>query len=598
MAKRTRDPLDKEDKRPVTPSNLKKLFGIFRFVWPYRWLFITGLTSLVLSSATLLSFPYFAGQLLDVASGKEVPYFSHINQIAAVLLLILFVQALFSFTRVYTFSITSERTLADLRRSLYEKIIWQPLSFFDNRRVGELMSRITADVSTLQDTFTFTLAELLRQTLTLLLGGAVIFYLAPSLTAFMLLTFPVLVVLALIFGRYIRKLSKKTQDKLAEANVVVEESLQSIHVVKAFTNELFEISRYTKSLAEVVSVAVRTARYRGLFISFSIFALFGGIVAVGWFGATLVQNGTLSVGMLFSFIIYTSFIGGSIAGLGDIYTQLQRSIGASERLLELLSEPGELAENGNSLKQFTGGIHFDRVSFTYPTRTDFSVLKSLSFSIKPGEKVALVGQSGAGKSTVINLLMRFYPIQQGEIKVDGINIEHYPLSVYRKNLGIVPQEVILFGGTIMENIAYGKPDATEAEIREAAHQANALEFIESFPEKFQTRVGERGIKLSGGQRQRIAIARAILKNPAILILDEATSSLDAHSEALVQQALEKLMMGRTTIIIAHRLSTIKKVDRIFVLHHGELAEVGSHTELSGVHNGLYSNLLKLQLHEQ
>lgn len=598
MAKRTRDPLDKEDKRPVTPSNLKKLFGIFRFVWPYRWLFITGLTSLVLSSATLLSFPYFAGQLLDVASGKEVPYFSHINQIAAVLLLILFVQALFSFTRVYTFSITSERTLADLRRSLYEKIIWQPLSFFDNRRVGELMSRITADVSTLQDTFTFTLAELLRQTLTLLLGGAVIFYLAPSLTAFMLLTFPVLVVLALIFGRYIRKLSKKTQDKLAEANVVVEESLQSIHVVKAFTNELFEISRYTKSLAEVVSVAVRTARYRGLFISFSIFALFGGIVAVGWFGATLVQNGTLSVGMLFSFIIYTSFIGGSIAGLGDIYTQLQRSIGASERLLELLSEPGELAENGNSLKRITGGIHFDRVSFTYPTRTDFSVLKSLSFSIKPGEKVALVGQSGAGKSTVINLLMRFYPIQQGEIKVDGINIEHYPLSVYRKNLGIVPQEVILFGGTIMENIAYGKPDATEAEIREAAHQANALEFIESFPEKFQTRVGERGIKLSGGQRQRIAIARAILKNPAILILDEATSSLDAHSEALVQQALEKLMMGRTTIIIAHRLSTIKKVDRIFVLHHGELAEVGSHTELSGVHNGLYSNLLKLQLHEQ
>jgi ATP-binding cassette subfamily B protein len=598
MARNTREPLGKEDKRALNPSNLKKLIGIFRFVWPYRLLFLTGLASLVLSSATLLSFPYFAGQLLDVASGKPVPYFDSINQIAGVLLLILFVQAIFSFTRVYAFSVTSERTLADIRRSVYEKVIWQPLSFFDTRRVGELMSRITSDVSILQDTFTFTLAELLRQTLTLLLGGAVIFYLAPTLTAFMLLTFPVLVILALIFGKYIRKLSKKTQDKLAEANVVVEESLQSIHVVKAFTNELFEIFRYGKSLAEVVAVAVRTAKYRGLFISFSIFALFGGIVAVGWFGATLVQNGTLSIGMLFSFIIYTSFIGGSIAGLGDIYTQLQRSIGASERLLELLDQPGEADGADGEIQRVFGKIQFENVSFTYPTRADFPVLKRLNFGIEPGERVALVGQSGSGKSTIINLLMRFYKVSSGGIKVDGTNIENYPLTAYRKNLGIVPQEVILFGGTIKENIAYGKPGATDKEIRDAAKKANALEFIESFPEKFQTLVGERGIKLSGGQRQRIAIARAILKDPAILILDEATSSLDVHSETLVQQALEKLMTGRTTIIIAHRLSTIKKVDRIFVINHGELAEMGSHSELSQLDNGLYSNLLKLQLHDQ
>jgi ABC-type multidrug transport system fused ATPase/permease subunit len=598
MAKGIREPLSKEEKRPINPSNLKKLFGIFRFVWPYRWLFILGLTSLVLSSATLLSFPYFAGQLLDVASGKPVPYFGSINQIAGVLLLILFVQAIFSFTRVYTFSVTSERTLADIRRSVYEKVIWQPLSFFDNRRVGELMSRITSDVSTLQDTFTFTLAELLRQTLTLVLGGAVIFYLAPTLTAFMLLTFPVLVVLALLFGRYIRKLSKKTQDKLAEANVVVEESLQSIQVVKAFTNEVFEILRYGKSLADVVSVAVRTAKYRGLFISFSIFALFGGIVAVGWFGATLVQSGALSVGMLFSFIIYTSFIGGSIAGLGDIYTQLQRSIGASERLLELLEQEGEADSAQQPIPKLHGKILFEDVSFTYPSRLDFPVLKKLNFEIKPGEKVALVGQSGSGKSTIINLLMRFYQATSGTIKVDDRIIDTYPLTAYRKNLGIVPQEVMLFGGTIKENIAYGRPGASDDDVREAARKANALEFIESFPEKFDTRVGERGIKLSGGQRQRIAIARAILKDPAILILDEATSSLDAHSEILVQQALEQLMAGRTTIIIAHRLSTIKKVDRIFVIHQGELAEMGSHSELSRMDNGLYSNLLKLQLHEQ
>lgn len=460
------------------------------------------------------------------------------------------------------------------------------------------MSRITSDVSTLQDTFTFTLAELLRQSLTLILGGVIIFYLAPTLTAFMLLTFPVLVVLALLFGRYIRKLSKKTQDKLAEANVVVEESLQSIQVVKAFTNELFEIIRYSKSLGEVVTVAVRTAKYRGLFISFSIFALFGGIVAVGWFGATQVQNGTLSVGMLFSFIIYTSFIGGSIAGLGDIYTQLQRSIGASERLLELMEQPGEADGVQQPPLHLGGTIQFSNVSFTYPSRPDFPVLKKLNFQIQPGEKVALVGKSGSGKSTIINLLMRFYNATSGEISVNGKNINTYPLTAYRRNLGIVPQEVILFGGTIKENIAYGKTGATDEEIRDAARKANALEFIESFPEKFETRVGERGIKLSGGQRQRIAIARAILKDPAILILDEATSSLDAHAEILVQQALEQLMAGRTTIIIAHRLSTIKKVDRIFVINHGELAEMGSHSELSKLDNGLYKNLLKLQLHEQ
>jgi ABC-type multidrug transport system fused ATPase/permease subunit len=507
----------------------------------------------------------------------------------------LFIQSIFSFTRAYSFSVTSERTLADLRQALYQKIIWQPMVFFDNRRVGELVSRITSDVGTLHDTFTFVLAELLRQSLTLLLGGALIFYLAPTLTGFMLLTFPVLVVLALVFGKFIRKLSKQTQDKLADANVVAEESLQSVHVVKSFTNEMFEILRYKKSLAEVVQVAVRTARYRGLFISFVIFALFGGIVAVGWYGATQVQSGALSVGMLFSFIIYTSFIGGSIAGLGDIYTQLQRSIGASERLLEILELQDESHEETAPVK-LRGEINFERVSFAYPSRPDVEVLNQLNFSIRPGEKIALVGKSGSGKSTIINLLMRFYPVTSGRISVDGMPLTNIGLTAYRRNLGIVPQEVMLFGGTIRDNIAYGKTGATEEDIRRAAEQANALEFIERFPEKFDTLVGERGVKLSGGQRQRIAIARAILKNPSILILDEATSSLDAHSEVLVQQALEKLMAGRTSIIIAHRLSTIKKVDRIFVINEGTLAEVGSHAELSQT-DGIYHNLLKLQLHE-
>lgn len=596
MAKRnSREELKEEEKRPLNAKSFKQLLGIFEFTLPYKFWFIIGFICLILSSATILSFPYLAGKLLDIASGKTVPYFTSINEIAIALIIILFTQSILSFTRVYTFSMVSERSLADLRKAVYQKIIWLPLTFFDNRRVGELMSRITADVGTLTDMLSFTLAELLRQFLTLILGTIIIAFLAPKLTTFMLLTFPVLVLLALLFGKYIRNLSKKTQDKLAEANVVVEESLQSVSVVKAFTNEVFEINRYAKTLKEVVNVAIRTARFRGLFISFVIFALFGGIVAVGWYGAFLVQSKEITVGELFSFIFYTSFIGGSIAGLGDIYTQLQRSIGASERLLEILKEKDEAEPVQVSEIKVQGKIEFNDVSFAYPTRKEFEVLKNLNFKIEPGEKVALVGQSGSGKSTIINLLLRFYEVEKGLIKVDNKSISDYHLTNYRSNVGIVPQEVILFGGTIRENIAYGKPMATFDEIRKAAQQANAFEFIESFPDGFDTVVGERGVKLSGGQRQRIAIARAILKNPSILILDEATSSLDAQSEVLVQQALEKLMEGRTTIVIAHRLSTIKKVNRIFVIQNGALAEMGSHLELSSLSNGIYRNLLTLQL---
>jgi ABC-type multidrug transport system fused ATPase/permease subunit len=292
--------------------------------------------------------------------------------------------------------------------------------------------------------------------------------------------------------------------------------------------------------------------------------------------------------------LYTTFIGGSIAGLADIYSQLQRSIGASERILEILDQPDERNVSVNSL-HLQGAISYEDVSFSYPTRLDFQVLSALSFSIHPGEKIALVGPSGSGKSTIINLLMRFYTIEHGTIKVDGKSINEYDLTAFRRNIGIVPQEVILFGGTIRENILYGKPGASEEEIFEAARKANALEFIESFPEKMETLVGDRGVKLSGGQRQRIAIARAILKDPAILILDEATSSLDAKSERLVQDALEKLMENRTSIVIAHRLTTIRKVDRILVIKDGKIAESGPHHELSTRDNGIYSNLLKLQL---
>jgi ATP-binding cassette subfamily B protein len=593
MAKGMREPLSAEEKRTINKSSLGSLKEVFGFMAPYKGLFILGLISLAFSAATMLAFPRLSGELLDSATGKA-KYFSSINQTGLAIMGILVFQSIFSFIRVYSFSIVSERGMAGVRSAAYRKIIWMPMTFFDSRRVGELMSRLTSDVSTLQDTFSTTLAEFLRQVLTLIFGTAILIYLAPNLTAFMVLTLPLVVIAALIFGRYIRRLSKNTQDRLAEANVIVEESLQSISIVKSFTSEVFEIGRYTKAMKEVVDVALRSSFYRSLFVSFIIFVIAGNIFGIGWYGATLVQAGKMTSGELFSFVLYTTYIGFSIAGLGDIYTLLQRSIGASERVREILRGDGEESAPANSLK-IDGDIEFNNIQFSYPSRSEFVVLENLNFKINAGEKIALIGQSGSGKSTIINLLMRFYPLSKGEVKVDGESITNYNLSAYRENIGIVPQEVILFGGTIFENIQYGKPGASADDVREAARKANALEFIESFPDKFDTMVGERGVKLSGGQRQRIAIARAILKDPAILILDEATSSLDVHSEVLVQEALEKLMEGRTTIVIAHRLSTIKKVDRIFVIKEGRLAETGSHAELTRLNNGIYSNLLKLQL---
>ena len=548
----------------------------------------------------LLAFPYLSGQLLDVAAGNASVLSDNINVIALSLLGIFVVQSLFSFVRVYSFAQVNEKSTADIRLALYSKLMSLPMVFFDRHRTGELISRITADVSLLQNTFSVTLAEFLRQTLTLLVGVGIIAFMAPKLTGFMLATFPILVVAALFFGRYIRRLAKLTQDQLAASNVIVEETLQAVQAVKSFTSEWFEVKKYNNSLNDVVKTALRTAVFRGLFISFVVFVLFGGIVAVIWYGASLVQQGAITIGELVSFILYTTFIGGSIAGLGDMYGQLQKAFGASERILSILEEEQEVDPEAYYRRQpdltIRGSIELENVSFAYPSRSDVTVLKDISFAIGQGEKVALVGHSGAGKSTITQLLLRFYEVGEGRIRVDGQDIRQYDISAYRKHIGIVPQEVLLFGGSIHENIAYGRQGATLDEVREAARLANALDFIESFPEGMDTLVGERGVKLSGGQRQRIAIARAILKNPEILILDEATSSLDAESENLVQQALDTLMENRTTIIIAHRLATIRKVDTIYVLGGGQIVESGSHEELYELDQS-YRNLVKLQMQE-
>jgi ABC transporter fused permease/ATP-binding protein len=581
-------------KSKITTSSLNKAILIFKFAGNHRWKFYVGLIFLLLTGATALAFPKLMGMLIDSVKNKSN---DQANSIALLLILILFLQSICSFFRLSLFVNFTEHTLANLRLSLYSNLVKLPMSFFSQKRVGELNSRISADISQIQDTLTSTIAEFLRQFI-LIIGGIILLATESiKLTLLMLSVVPLVAVAAVIFGRFIRKYSKKVQDQVAESQVIVEETMQGISIVKAFANEWYEIARYDGKIKEVVKLAIKGGKYRGYFASFIIFCLFGAIVAVVWFGVRLSISGEMSVGQLISFVLYSTFVGASFGGIAELYAQIQKAIGATERVFELLDETPEKinsTQNSHSVQKIQGNVTFKNVAFTYPSRKEMKVLKGVNFTANFGQKIAIVGPSGAGKSTISSLLLRFYDIDSGEILVDGKSIYDYDLENLRGNMSIVPQDVILFGGTIKENIAYGNPDASNEEIMLAAKQANAMNFIESFPEKFETLVGERGVKLSGGQRQRVAIARALLKNPSILILDEATSSLDSESEKLVQEALEILMEGRTSIIIAHRLSTIRSADQILVLDNGVIAEQGTHQELIALENGIYKNLSNLQ----
>jgi ABC transporter fused permease/ATP-binding protein len=583
-------------KAKLNAATLQKATLIFKYSGKHKWKFFTGLVFLLLTGGTALAFPKLMGMLVDCVQNNDM---DTANMIGMSLIIILLLQAFFSFFRLSLFINFTEHTLGNLRLALYKNLVRLPMSFFSQKRVGELNSRIGADISQIQDTLTSTIAEFLRQFI-LIIGGVILLASeSGKLTLMMLSVVPLVAIAAVIFGRFIRKFSKKVQDQVAESQVIVEETLQGITNVKAFANEWYEIARYDGKIREIIATAIKGGLYRGYFASFIIFCLFGSIVAVVWYGVHLSINGEMSVGQLISFVLYSTFVGASFGGIAELYAQIQKAVGATERVFELLDEK---PEDINTLKQhdslrLQGELSFEQVQFSYPTRREVEVLKEVSFEASFGQKIAIVGPSGAGKSTISALLLRFYDVNSGEIIIDGRNIYDYDLEQLRGNMSIVPQDVILFGGSIRENIAYGKPDATEAEIREAAKQANALDFINGFPEGFDTLVGERGIKLSGGQRQRIAIARALLKNPAILILDEATSSLDSESESLVQQALETLMKGRTSIIIAHRLSTIRNADKILVLDQGRIIEQGTHKELIELENGIYRNLSSLQFNE-
>ena len=580
-------------KSKLTKSSLSKALLIFKYAENHKWKFYVGLIFLLFTGGTALAFPKLMGLLIDCVKNKDN---AQANLIAGGLIVILLFQSLFSFFRLSLFVNFTENTLANLRLALYSNLVKLPMTFFSQKRVGELNSRISSDITQIQDTLTSTIAEFLRQFILIIGGVALLASESFKLTLLMLSVVPLVAVAAVIFGRFIRKYSKKVQDQVAESQVIVEETMQGISIVKAFANEWYEIARYNGKIKEIVKIAIKGGKYRGYFASFIIFCLFGAIVAVVWFGVRLSISGEMSVGQLISFVLYSTFVGASFGGIAELYAQIQKAVGATERVFELLDETPEKINSSESTSEkiLKGNVSFKKVAFSYPSRKEIQVLKDVSFNADFGQKIAIVGPSGAGKSTIASLLLRFYDIEGGEISIDGKNIYDYDLETLRGNMSIVPQDVILFGGTIRENIAYGKPNATEEEITKAAKQANAYQFIKGFPEKFETIVGERGIKLSGGQRQRIAIARALLKNPSILILDEATSSLDSESEKLVQEALEILMQGRTSIIIAHRLSTIRSADQIIVLDEGSIKEQGTHQELIALDNGIYKNLSNLQ----
>ncbi len=604
---------DETPKVKISKESLRQALILFTYLKPYRNKFILSLIFIALSAFTTSLFPLFLGKMIDAASpGSSLPGAVNIgsqlgfglqnihwslNTTLLLIFLQLSIQTVFSFMRVYLLTEVGEKSLADMRRDVYSKLLSMPMSFFTEKRVGELSNRISSDLSQIQDAISFTLAEFLRGIFTLIIGLAFIFVISTKLALVMLSVVPVIAVLAVVFGMRIRNMSRKAQDQLADSGTIVQETFQGISMVKAFTSEFYEIGRYVKSIYAVVNTAISNARYRGAFVSFMIFSVFGAIAFVMWYGAGMIQSGQLTIGSLTMFVIFSMFVGGTFAGFADMFGQLQKTLGATQSIREILRSEGEAVELNQTVVQpqfqMKGNVRFENVAFSYPSRKDVQVLKDISLTALNGEQIAIVGPSGAGKSTMAAMLLRFYEPDNGTIFFDDRPSDKFPLSQLRMQMAYVPQDVLLFGGSIRENIAYGKPGASDEEILSAAKKAHADEFVSRFPEKYETIVGERGIKLSGGQRQRIAIARAILKDPAILILDEATSSLDSESEQLVQDALENLMKGRTSFVIAHRLSTIRNADKIILIDKGVVSESGTHAELMS-HNGLYRKLNEMQ----
>lgn len=604
MAKGRRGQASDTDELPkarLSLANFKKSLRLFGYLKKEKWKFALGMLFLIGSASIGLLFPLKSGTLFGFFGSNEGSIETqkeNLYQVGYVLLIILLIQGVFSFGRVYFFTQVTESILKGLRNDTFSRIIRMPMAFFSKNQVAELSSRMATDINVISEAFTINIAELIRQSI-VGLGGLVlmIIYTKWEIAQWFLMIIPPLTVVSIVFAKRIRKYSKTFQDKIAEANVIVGESLTGITNVKTFTNEAFEINRYLNKTNEIKDFGIKYGTFRGSFFAFVITCVFGAVFFILFLMVDLKIENKISAEEFGRFMMLALFVAGSLGGLPEQIASIQRALGATDRVFELIDgniENIELSETSASSAGTSGKVEFKSVSFNYPTRPDYQVLKNISFTAEKGQTVALVGSSGSGKSTIASLISRFYDPVNGSVLIDDKNAKDYTLTELRQKIALVPQDVILFAGSIRDNIAYGKPNASEREIADAAKQANAYDFIDSFPDKFNTLVGERGIQLSGGQRQRIAIARAVLKNPSILILDEATSSLDSESEHLVQEALEKLMVGRTSIVIAHRLATIRNADKIVVLQKGEVLETGTHQELIKHEDGLYYKLSKMQ----
>lgn len=608
--------MSKEEKKKITAKTWSSSAGLFKYLKPYWLPYSVGMILLALSGVLVIFITALLGRLMVPGGSATMPGGMMTSMVTdklkfmqdwgstgitlSALVGLLIIQGVFSFFRVYLFSYVTENAMMTLRKDTFSTIIRMPMQFFNERRVGDLSSRISADISTIQETLQWTMAEFIRQIIIIVVGvGGLVAY-SYKLTLVMLASLPVIIVVMVFFGKFIKKMGKATQDKVADNGVIVNETLTGIVNVKSFANEAFEINRFTSSAKIIRQYAMKSALWRGMFGTFIIIFLFGALGLVIGVGAHLQSTGELSAEVLPQFIMLTGLVAGSIGGLAAQMGTLQRSLGVIEGVMEILSfSPENTALEISEIKHpIKGNIKFDNVHFHYESRADVEVLKGLSFEVQSGQQLAIVGSSGSGKSTIASLIQQFYKPTSGLVAFDGKPAIDIDLTELRSQMAFVPQEVILFGGTIRENIAYGKPNATDEEISAAAEKANALDFIEAFPEKWETVVGERGIQLSGGQRQRIAIARAVLRNPVVLILDEATSSLDSESERLVQGALDNLMKNRTSIIIAHRLSTIRSAHKIIVLEKGVIVEEGNHDLLMSKESGIYRRLSELQYHKE
>lgn len=597
----TNSDTDELPKAKLSWVNLKKSLRLFSYLKRQKWAFLMGMMFLIGTAGIGLLFPVKAGALFGFFDNNP----DHLAQnqdklvnLGITLLVILLIQGVFSFGRVYFFTLVTENILQGLRNDTFKRLIQMPMGFFSKNQVTELSSRMATDINVISEAFTINIAELIRQTI-VGVGGLILMVVLTKweIAKWFVFIIPPLTIVSILFAKKIRKYSKSFQDKIAEASVIVGEVLSGISNVKTFTNEAYEIKRYTEKTTDIKNFGFKYGVFRGTFFAFVITFVFGTVFFILYIMVQMVMNNRLTSEQFGQFLMLALFVAGSLGGLPEQIASIQRALGATDRVFELIDsdiENIEFLSDNSPAKHSKGEIEFKNVSFNYPTRPDFEVLKSISFKANSGETVALVGSSGSGKSTIASLILRFYDPQLGSIEVDGVNSKDLQLTELRRQIAIVPQDVILFAGSIKDNIAYGKPNATDAEIEEAAKKANAYDFIISFPDKFLTLVGERGIQLSGGQRQRIAIARAVLKNPSILILDEATSSLDSESEHLVQEALDKLMVGRTSIVIAHRLSTIRNADKIVVLQKGVVQESGTHQQLMLNNEGLYQKLNKMQ----